>query len=271
MKLLFHPQDKEIVRGVTQIQAVDKTNSPMCYTAVKVLEFAQGAEYGEILNKQEAGIVILTGKASVIVDQQTYADIGQRQSVFDKIPTDSVYAGVGSQFKIKAATALKILIAYSPTEKKFPTRLIKGDIHQIEHRGKYNNKRMVQNILPDDLPFADKLLLVEVYTESANWSSFPPHRHDHDNLPQESFLEEIYYHEMNPKNGFVFQRVYTDDQSLDETMTVKNNDIVVVPKGYHPVAVPDGYESYYLNIMAGPVRTWKFHNDPDFAWIIDRK
>ncbi|MCP0887496.1 5-deoxy-glucuronate isomerase [Ligilactobacillus sp. WILCCON 0076] len=271
MSLLYHSQNNLVFPGVNLIQQVDEQNSPMKYTGLKVLTIEKSYKYIEKEKAHEVGIVILTGKATVKVNDETFENIGQRQSVFDKIPTDSVYAGVGSSIEVIAETDCKILMAYSPTEKKFPTRLLKGDIHQIEHRGKYNNKRLVQNILPDDLPFADKLLLVEVYTESANWSSYPPHRHDHDNLPTESFLEEIYYHEMNPKTGFVFQHVYTDDHSLDETMTVNSGDVVVVPKGYHPVAVPDGFESYYLNIMAGPSRIWKFHNDPDLEWIINRK
>jgi 5-deoxy-glucuronate isomerase len=124
--------------------------------------------------------------------------------------------------------------------------------------------------LPDSDPSANSLLVVEVYTESGNWSSYPPHKHDQDNLPVESQLEESYYHEMNPPQGFVFQRVYTDDRSIDETMTVENGDVVLVPAGYHPVGVPDGYESYYLNVMAGPTRTWKFYNDPDHEWILKR-
>ncbi|MCY1029664.1 5-deoxy-glucuronate isomerase, partial [Mammaliicoccus sciuri] len=82
---------------------------------------------------------------------------------------------------------------------------------------------------------------------------------------------ETYYHEMNPSKGFVFQRVFTDDLSLDETMTAENSDVVVVPKGYHPVAVPDGYDGYYLNVMAGPKKVWKFYNQPDHEWIIDRE
>jgi|MGYP002719684556 5-deoxy-glucuronate isomerase len=52
-------------------------------------------------------------------------------------------------------------------------------------------------------------------------------------------------------------------------MAVENSDLVVVPKGYHPVSVPYGYESYYLNVMAGPKRAWHFHNDPQHSWLLD--
>ena len=84
----------------------------------------------------------------------------------------------------------------------------------------------------------------------------------------ESLLEETYYHRINPPQGYVLHRVYDDDHTLDEVMAVPDRCVVLVPKGYHPVGAPHGYESYYLNVMAGPKRVWKFHNDPDHEWII---
>ena len=82
-------------------------------------------------------------------------------------------------------------------------------------------------------------------------------------------MEETYYHRLNPSQGFAFQRVYTDDLSIDETMTVLDHDVVLVPRGYHPVGAPHGYDLYYLNVMAGPKRIWKFHNDPKHEWIVE--
>ena len=105
-------------------------------------------------------------------------------------------------------------------------------------------------------------------TPGGNTSSYPPHKHDTDNLPRESLLEEVYYHRLNPPQGFAFQRVYTDDRSLDETMTVEDGDVTLVPRGYHPCAALHGYDLYYLNVMAGPKRTWKFHNEPAHEWLL---
>jgi len=136
-----------------------------------------------------------------------------------------------------------------------------------ETRGKGTNVRYVTNILPEEDP-ADSLLVVEVITPGGHTSSYPPHKHDTDNLPAESLLEETYYHRFNPPQGFAFQRVYTDDRSLDEVMAVEDGDVTMVPKGYHPVAAVHGYDLYYLNVMAGPVRTWKFHNAAEHAWML---
>lgn len=96
----------------------------------------------------------------------------------------------------------------------------------------------------------------------------PGTSHDRDALPEESYLEETYFHRVDPARGFVVQRVYTDDRALDEALTVRDGDVVLVPRGYHPVGVPSGYRSYYLNVMAGPTRAWVFHNDPDHEWLM---
>jgi 5-deoxy-glucuronate isomerase len=136
-------------------------------------------------------------------------------------------------------------------------------------RGKGSNTRYVTNILPEWEP-AESLLVVEVITPGGNSSSYPPHKHDEDNLPHESRLEEIYYHRIKPKQGFAFQRIYTDDRSLDETITVEDGDVTLVPKGYHPCAALHGYDLYYLNVMAGPKRTWKFHNQKQHEWLLTK-
>jgi 5-deoxy-glucuronate isomerase len=141
-----------------------------------------------------------------------------------------------------------------------------GEVESLV-RGMDSNARNIRNILPEQAP-AESLLVVEVITPGGHWSSYPPHKHDRDAFPDETLLEETYYHRLSPKQGFAFQRVYTDDRSLDETMTVEDGDVVMVPRGYHPVGAPHGYDLYYLNVMAGPKRLWRFHNDPAHEWMM---
>lgn len=106
--------------------------------------------------------------------------------------------------------------------------------------------------------------MVEVVTPGGHWSSYPPHKHDTDAWPNETQLEETYWHRTRYSKGFAFQRVYTDDRSLDEAMTIEDGDVVLVPRGYHPVAAAHGHDLYYLNVMAGPRRKWRFTEDPAF-------
>ena len=135
-------------------------------------------------------------------------------------------------------------------------------------RGKGSNTRHVCDILPHDDPGAAHLLVVEVITPAGHSSSYPPHKHDDEAPPAETRLEETYYHRLNPPQGFAFQRVYTDDRSLDEACAVEDHDVVMVPRGYHPVVAPHGYDLYYLNVMAGPQRLWVFRNDPAHEWML---
>lgn len=270
-ELLKKPIHHQLNDGVKIIQDFKPSDVDLEYTGIKVIDIKAKQVYEEETNDFEACVVALTGQIDVSDGDSKYEGIGTRDSVFEKIPTDSVYISKSHMVEITAQRDARVVICYSPCDKERETQLIPADENSVEDRGKYSNKRHVHNILPDSHTASEKLLVVEVYTDQGNWSSYPPHKHDVNNLPNESFLEEIYYHEMNPPQGFVFQRVYTDDKSLDETMAVEDSDVVIVPKGYHPVAVPDGYNSYYLNVMAGPQKVWKFHNQKEHEWIIDRK
>lgn len=269
-RLLRKPQPQLLSTGVTLLHEVNQDNSPLHYVGFKMIDIEPGATYSEALGKIECCIVAVTGKITVSDDEQTFTGVGTRESVFEKKPTDSVYISNDRAFTVTAETFARVALCYSPSTEQRPTRMIEAAENGVEHRGKYNNQRLVHNILPDSDETVNSLLVVEVITESANWSSYPPHKHDVDNLPAESLLEETYYHEIDPAQGFVFQRVYTDDRSLDETMAVEHRNVVIVPVGYHPVGVPEGYTSYYLNVMAGPKRIWKFHNDPNHEWILQR-
>ena len=56
---------------------------------------------------------------------------------------------------------------------------------------------------------ADALLVCEVDTPPGHWSSYPPHKHDRDALPDESQLEETYYFRVDLPQGFGLHRVYS--------------------------------------------------------------
>ena len=148
-----------------------------------------------------------------------------------------------------------------------PVRLIRPEDVGASVRGRGSNTRHVFDILPESHP-ADSLLVVEVITPAGNWSSYPPHKHDVDDGTAETQLEETYYHRIDPPQGFAFQRVYTDDRSLDEAMAVEDGDLVMVPRGYHPVGAAHGYTGYYLNVMAGPRRAWHFNTAPEHRWLL---
>ena len=53
-------------------------------------------------------------------------------------------------------------------------------------------------------------------------------------------------------------------------MAVEDHDVVMVPRGYHPVVAPHGYDLYYLNVMAGPQPLLGLSsNDPAHEWMLE--
>jgi len=240
------------------------------YVGFEVRRLDTGAEVVLTPAGRETCIVILTGTADVRVGDSSFPKLGGRQSVFDDVAPGAVYAPAGSRIVIQATRAAEIALCSAPATAVMEARAIGGEEMPQEVRGEGTNRRLVRNVLPETKP-AERLLVVEVITPGGHWSSYPPHKHDTDVPPTETQLEEIYYHRLNPAQGFAFQRVYTDDRSIDETVCVEDGDVVLVPRGYHPVGAPHGYDLYYLNVMAGPVRRWIVQDDPAHAWIKRRR
>ena len=215
---------------------------------------------------REVCLVFVAGKGKVSVDGKELGELGKRMSPFEGQP-HAVYVPAGAEWTVTATTDLTLAVCSAPGGGAYQTRVIPPGTHPPITRGKGSNTRHVTNILPETDP-AHSLLVVEVITPGGNTSSYPPHKHDTDNLPAESLLEETYYHRVHPPQGFAMQRVYTDDRSLDEALVIEDGDVTLVPKGYHPVAAVHGYDLYYLNVMAGPKRTWKFHNATEHEWLL---
>lgn len=232
-----------------------------------VFQLESGDSLRRRFEGRETCLVVLAGYVTVTAGGQTFAGTGNRESVFDDQPPAAVYVPPGKDIHVVAESAAEVALCTAPSRGEHPVRLIEPESMSRDERGEGSNTRFVRNILPETED-ADSLLIAEVITPGGHWSSYPPHKHDTDNIPEESALEETYYHRVNPSQGFVLQRVYTDDRSIDETMSAGDRDVVLVPEGYHPVGAPHGYDSYYLNVMAGPRRTWIFNNDPEHEWIV---
>jgi len=50
---------------------------------------------------------------------------------------------------------------------------------------------------------------------------------------------------------------------------LRNNDLVLVPEGYHPVTSAPGYTTYYLNVLAGSAQVLTAVDDPRYSWVKD--
>ncbi len=237
-----------------------------------------GKDWHMATGQHELALVMLSGTVDVDAENGHWSGIGQRKDVFSGLPY-ALYLPVQTRFTIHAQVDSEFAVAWAATEEVYPARLITpGDV-DVEIRGGDHATRQINRILPPGFPCA-RLVVVEVYTPGGNWSSYPPHKHDvhkTDAVGQivEADLDEIYYYKIDRPEGYAVQHVYTDPESplylagvpFDAAILARNNDVVLVPEGYHPVSSPPGYTTYYLNVLAGSAQSLAATDDPQFSWV----
>ena len=228
-----------------------------------VRRLAPGAVWRVDANRQECCLVLLKGGGEVRIDGAAPQAVGPRADVFDAYP-HAVYLPHGHGAEFRATGLTEIAECRAPSEARLAPRIVRPADCGFEIRGGGNATRQIVDILPPSFP-ADKLLIVEVFTPSGNWSSYPPHKHDVDDPPREVDLEETYYYRMRQPDGFGFQRLYTADGRYDETVKVEHGDLVLIRDGYHPYVSAYGVDSYYLNVLAGSRRSMAASDDPRYA------
>lgn len=266
MSLLVKP---DLSRGAAQVHRITPQSAGWDYVGFEVFDLRAGESFERTSPDREQCFVLLAGKASVRVNGADFGVIGPRPDPFDGKPF-AVYVPPRAQLAIMAQQPSELAAGSAPAEGRYPARLIRPDGLAEELRGTGTNMRRVINVLPETAP-GERLLVVEVLTPGGHWSSYPPHKHDRASgegtAEEETRLEETYYHRLSPAGGFAVQRVYTQDRTLDETLAVEDRDVVLVPRGYHPVSAPHGFELYYLNVMAGPVRRWRIATAPGYEFL----
>ncbi len=240
------------------------------YVGFSLHRLRAGDRVEDVTGDREVILVMVEGKAKLTGAGRDWGELGERLTVFEKTPPHCLYLPNGSDWQAEATTDCTLAVCSAPGRGGHEARRIGPDGIALTERGKGTNTRHINNIAMENEDYADSLLVTEVFTPAGHWSSYPSHRHDEDDFPRITYLEETYYHRLNPASGFGVQRVYTDDGSLDETMAVKDHDVVLVPRGHHPCGAPYGFEMYYLNVMAGPRRNWRFVPAPEVEWIMER-
>ena len=208
------------------------------YVGFKLFHLEKGDDIKDKTNFEESIVVFIEGYGEIEVSGKNMGELGSRTSVFEKKPPSGFYIPLQTPWSVKANTKLILAVCSAPGKEEFSPSIIKSDEIKLIERGKGSNKRFIFNIAMEDNPIANSLLVTEVFTPPGNWSSYPPHRHDENDFPNITYLEETYYHRINPNNGFGFQRVFSEDGSIDQSICFNDGDVVLVPKGHHPCGIP---------------------------------
>ncbi len=246
-------------------EIVTKDNSSCKLVEIDMVKLADGEtkKYNE--KNKEYGILILGGKCTVKGDGFEFKDAGKRKDVFDGAAT-CIYVPCNTEFTITACGEMSAAVCKSPTARQTKPIIVNPDDVVIKDMGKPGWQRQAHFIL-DERHDANILYIGEAYVKGGQWASYPPHKHDDDNMPTEAATEEIYYYEFKKPQGFGIQKVYTMEGDIDETYTVKSGDFVEIPRGYHPFHTAPGYDNYYLWIMAGENRGFYMTTDEDHKWL----
>ncbi len=249
-----------------EVIAVGPAQAGWRYIGLEVRRIAAGETWSFSSQEDELCLVPMAGSGVVSAGDEQWT-ISRPGTIFDGRPT-ALYLPVGSDVEVESSEGLEVAITKSRATEHFSPKLIAPDEIEVEIRGSGNAARQISHIVKPEFP-AHRLLVVEVFTPSGNWSSYPPHKHDISRMPDESNLEEIYYYRIHPDEGFALQRLY--GPGYDHAWTIHDGDLLLVPHGYHAFAVAHGYTGYYLNVLAGDEaeRTMQPADDPRYAWVRD--
>ena len=255
-------------RGETLVD-ITATDAGWRYSGLRVLNLAPDTTHELTTGTTEMAILPLAGGLLVEVEGESFVLKG-RESVFDAV-TDFAYAPIDAEVRITTNGPLQVALATAEASRRIDPYQVAAEDVRVEVRGGGAGTRQINNFLSADVADADKLIAVEVLTPEGSWSSYPPHKHDQ-TTETEIELEEIYYFKIDGEDGFGFFKCFTDDGEIDDTLTVHDGDVYLVPRGYHgPAAASPQHHMYYLNVMAGPSpeRAWRFCDDPALAWVRD--
>ncbi len=256
--------------------SVDPARAGWRYLSFRALDLAAG-ETAEVGGPTEAAIVVIGGGAAgVEVASGPTLDLPERAGPFEALPW-AAYLPPGWRGRVVGRPSASgsdgrvlVAIAEAPPSGRdgvaAKPMLIGPDDVEIEVRGRGNATRQITKIIRPETP-ADRLEVVEVYTPSGNWSSWPPHKHDVDDWPTEAVLEEIYFYQFRRPDAWGIQRLYRGDRSRSGLWEVRGGEVVLVTDGYHPFVAAHGDDAYYLNALAGDRRTMACSFDPDLDWV----
>lgn len=237
------------------------------YAGLRVIRLGPGESRVIPTGTQELAVLPLSGSAVVECEGERF-ELAGRESVFSRV-SDFAYVPIASEVRITSADGGQFALPSAEATRRLPPAYGPAADVPVEVRGAGASTRQLNNFLaPQTFP-SDRLTVVEVLTPAGNWSSYPPHKHD-EASEHEAILEEIYYYRIAGEDGFGLHRTYTLDGAIDETVTVRDGDVFLVPRGYHgPCIAAPGYDMYYLNVLAGPgaERSMAFCDDPAHHWV----
>ena len=233
---------------------VDNEFVPLNY--FNIIKLKKGEVFDYSVSGYETCIVPATGTISVDIDGKTFDQIGNRGvDVWDGEP-EGAYVPVGAKVRIVCQSEkTETFIAGAKYDKVLePFDIRKAEIDFVQYGSdETKTHRKIKHILgANQHGKVGRLLVSELYTVGqGGWSGFPSHKHDTDQLPDESRHDETYNFRFKPNYGSGLQMLQREDNEPGDAYHIMDGSTMLIDKGYHPCAVLPGYEMYYFTILGG--------------------
>lgn len=211
----------------------------------------------------ESAVVVVKGSLDVSVDG--LEAVVSRSDVFTEM-ADLVYAPPRSAVRLTALVPTQIAVGQAPAQGRCPARIVRVAEMVGLVRGGGPARRQVMSALAEPLP-AESLIVYEGWVPRGSWTGWPPHRHDgHAGSP---VLEETYYYRFDRPSGFGFHRNFAPEDGWEETHLLRDQELVLAPRGYHLCGNGPAANMWLLNFLAGSPedRARTPYLDPAETWI----
>lgn len=206
---------------------------------------------------EEVGLVCFSGAATVTAGGQTFS-VGRYDTLY--VPRDEAVT-------VTTDSAVDLAELRAPVAQRYPLQFVRyadvvADPGLHFRAGGPGSSRTLNMLLAKNVQ-AGRLMAGVTWSDPGNWTSWPPHEHG-------ALAEELYVYYDMPPEAFGIQMVYTDKLEPERVEMVRDGDVVIMPKGFHPnVSIP-GYPISFLWVMAADreLEDRKFgvvNVHPDFA------
>lgn len=191
---------------------------------------------------RETALILLKGRAAVeisSVNSRATYDVGQYDALY--VPRDAQITVSASADRCDFAEVA------APVSGRYPVQVVRfADVQQDAtlhfHTGGPAAERDL-NVLIGKNVKAGRIMAGVTFSKPGNWTSWPPHEHAR-------MLEEAYLYIDMPRPSWGIQLVYNDPANPELVAVVREDDVVLMPQGYHPNVSAPGGTINFLWMMA---------------------
>ena len=188
--------------------------------------------------EHETGFIALKGSATIVAEGQTF-DLGKYDALY--VPRDcnvEVRPGSGG---------CDLAEISAPVAGRYPIQFVAfADVQKdpgLHFKAGGPSAERTLNVLFGKNIQAGRIMAGVTFSAPGNWTSWPPHEHA-------AIAEVAYLYIDMPAPAFGVQLVYTDRATPELAVIVREGDVVLMPKGYHPNVAAPGGSINFLWMMA---------------------